>query len=223
MDRNRPSCVDLFAGAGGTSIGISRPIEWGHDPRAASTPTMRIALAAEFDPWAHKTYVTNHPEIPVERVLLKDLTAQDAVRVVRKAVANEPNLVLVFGGPPCQHVSLIGTTGRKAATAKRRRFTSPTYVAFRDIVKSLRTRFFVMENVPGLCAAADGRARQNIIEDFSDLYAARELYVEANDHGVPQRRRRILIVGVLKGSVRASPKRSSNYILAGLRVCSKRG
>jgi DNA (cytosine-5)-methyltransferase 1 len=198
-DCHKPSCVDLFSGAGGTSIGISRPVEWGHDPQAASTPTMRIALAAELDPWAHKTYATNHPEVPVERVLLKDLTAQDAVRAVRKAVANEPNLVLVFGGPPCQHVSLIGTTGRKAATAKRRRFTSPTYLAFRDIVKSLRTRFFVMENVPGLCAAADGRARQDIIEDFSDLYAARELYVEANDHGVPQRRRRILIVGVLKG------------------------
>jgi DNA (cytosine-5)-methyltransferase 1 len=160
---------------------------------------MRIALAAELDPWAHKTYATNHPEVPVERVLLKDLTTENAVRAVRKAVSNEPNLVLVFGGPPCQNVSLIGTTGRKAATARRRRFTSPTYVAFRDIVKSLRTRFFVMENVPGLFAAADGRSREDIIEDFSDLYATREVHVEANDHGVPQRRRRILIVGVLKG------------------------
>jgi DNA (cytosine-5)-methyltransferase 1 len=197
-DREEPSCVDLFSGAGGTSIGISRPIEWGHDPRARATPTMRIALAAELDRWAHKTYATNHPEVPVERVLLKDLTAADAVRSVRKAVANEPNLVLVFGGPPCQNVSLIGTTGRKAATAKRKRFAPATYVAFRDIVKSLCTRFFVMENVPGLFAAADGFAREDILEDFSSLYASREVHVEAHDHGVPQRRHRILIVGVLK-------------------------
>jgi hypothetical protein len=211
-----PSYVDLFSGAGGTSIGISRPVEWGHDPQAASTPTMRIALAAELDPWAHKTYATNHPEVPVERVLLKDLTASDAVQAVRKAVANEPNLVLVFGGPPCQHVSLIGTTGRKAATAKRRRFTSPTYLAFRDIVKSLRTRFFVMENVPGLCAAADGGACQDIIEDFSDLYAARELYVEAHDHGVPQRRRRILIVGVLKGKNKQCAKTAFDFLVGRL-------
>src|SRR5262249_23491357 len=61
-DREDPSCVDLFSGAGGTSIGISRPVEWGHNPRAATTPTMRIALSAELDPWAHKTYATNHPE-----------------------------------------------------------------------------------------------------------------------------------------------------------------
>ena len=114
-------------------------------------------------------------------------------------MANEPNVVLVFGGPPCQNVSLIGTTGRKAATAERKRFAPVTYVAFRDIVKSLRTRFFVMENVPGLFAAADGCARKDILEDFSDLYANREVHVEAHDHGVPQRRHRILIVGVLKG------------------------
>jgi endonuclease III len=194
-DRKEPSCVDLFSGAGGTSIGISCPIEWGHDPRAAKTPTMRIALAAEFDPWAHKTYTINHPEVPVERVLLKDLTAEDAVRTVRKAVANEPNLVLVLGGPPCQNVSLIGTTGRKAATAERKRFAPATYVAFRDIVKSLRTRFFVMENVPGLFAAADGHARKDILEDFSDLYASREVHVEAHDHGVPQRRHQVLYDG----------------------------
>lgn len=198
-DREEPSCVDLFSGAGGTSIGISRPIEWGHDPNARTKPTMRIALAAEFDRWAHKTYTTNHPEVPVERVLLKDLTTPDAIQCIRKAVANESNLVLIFGGPPCQNVSLIGTTGRKAATARRKRFSPATYIAFRDIVKSLRTRFFVMENVPGLFAAADGKARRDILEDFSDLYATREVHVDAHDHGVPQRRHRILIVGVLKG------------------------
>ncbi|HLN26460.1 MAG TPA: DNA cytosine methyltransferase [Gemmataceae bacterium] len=194
-DREVPSCVDLFCGGGGTSIGISRPIEWGHDPRAGTTPTMRIALAAELDPWAQKTYTINHPEIPVERVLLKDLTAEDAVRTVRKGVANEPNLVLVFGGPPCQNVSLIGTTGRKAATAERKRFAPATYVAFREIVRSLRTPFFVMENVPGLFAAADGCARKDILEDFSDLYANREVHVEAHDHGVPQRRHQVLYDG----------------------------
>src|SRR5262249_40429166 len=102
-------------------------------------------------------------------------------------------------GPPCQNVSLIGTTGRKAATARRRRFAPATYVAFREIVKSLRTRFFVMESVPGLFAAADGRAREDIFEDFSDLYACNELHGEAHEHGGPQRRHRVLIVGVLKG------------------------
>ena len=183
---------------------------------------MRIALAAELDTWAHKTYSTNHPEVPVERVLLKDLTAADAIGAVRKAVADEPNLVLVFGGPPCQNVSLIGTTGRKAATAKRKRFAPPTYVAFRDIVKSLRTRFFVMENVPGLFAAGDGRSREDIIEDFSDLYANKEVHVEANDHGVPQRRHRILIVGVLKGKKPGLASKALEFLAEQLQTPLKR-
>jgi endonuclease III len=85
--REDPSCVDLFSGAGGTSVGISRPVEWGHDPRAATTPTMRIALAAELDPWAHKTCATNHPKVPVKQVLLKDLTAEDDVRSLQRAVS----------------------------------------------------------------------------------------------------------------------------------------
>jgi endonuclease III len=211
-DRDKPSCVHLFSGAGGTSIGISRPVEWGQNSRAATSPTVRMALAAEIDPWAYKTSSSNHPQVPLGRVLLKGLTAEDAVRVVRIAVADEPNLVLVFGGPPPQSVSLIGTTGRKAATAKKKRFAAPTCVAFRDMVNSLRTRFFVMENVPGLFAATDGRAREDIIEDFSDLYASNQVHVEANDRGVPPRRHRILIVGVLKARSQYSPRQPSNSL-----------
>lgn len=222
-EANKPSCVDVFSGAGGTSIGISRPIEWGHDPRASTTPTMRIALAAEFDQWAHKTYSTNHPEVPEKRVLLNDLTKPGAIQAIRKAVANESNLVLVFGGPPCQNVSLIGTTGRKAATARRRRFAPATYVAFRDIVKSLRTRFFVMENVPGLFAAAGRRAREDILDDFSTLYACKEVHVEAHDHGVPQRRHRILIVGVLKSGNAKLAANALEYLVNQIQTPLERG
>lgn len=217
-NRERPSFVDLFSGAGGTSVGLTRPIEWGHDPRSRTTETMRVALAAELDPWAHKTYATNHPEVPANRVLMTDLTEPSAVMVVANRLRSEPNLVLAIGGPPCQNVSLIGTTGRKAATARRRRFSAKTYVAFRDIVKALKTRFFMMENVPGLFAAADGRAREDILEDFSDLYAAKDVWVEANDHGVPQRRRRVLIVGVLKGDDAELSGRALDFLIAKLKA-----
>ncbi len=155
-DRGQPSCVDLFSGAGGTSIGLSRPIEWGHEPRASKTATMRIALAAELDPWARKTYATNHPEIPVSRVMEADLTASETQKKIKKLLANEPNLVLVVGGPPCQNVSLIGKSGRRMATGKGERFDqrkgAETYVAYRDIVKSLKTRFFVKAGFTGNAA-----------------------------------------------------------------------
>jgi len=138
-DTEKPSCVHLSSGVGGTSLGISRPIDWDQDPRAATTPTVRIALVSEIAPCAYKPPSSNQPEVPAECELLKDLTTEDAVRVLRIAVADEPNLVLVFGGPPRQAVSLIGTTARQAATAKRKRFAPSTYVVFRDIANSLRT------------------------------------------------------------------------------------
>jgi DNA (cytosine-5)-methyltransferase 1 len=201
-NHTQPSCVDLFSGSGGTSIGLSRPIERGHNSGATTTPTMRIALAVELDRWAHKTYAINHPEIPLNRLLQADLTRHTTAKKIRMALSGEPNLVLIIGGPPCQKVSLIGTTGRRLATSKYGRFDrrrgAETYRAFRDVVRTLRTRFFILENVPGLFAANDGTACQDIIEDFSDLYSTASIHVEAHDHGVPQRRRRILIVGVLK-------------------------
>jgi DNA (cytosine-5)-methyltransferase 1 len=164
---------------------------------------MRIALAAELDRWAHKTYATNHPEIPPDRVLCCNLTSHNAVNRISRALSTEPNLVLIIGGPPCQKVSLVGTTGRYMATSKYARFDrrrgAETYIAFRDIVRAIRTRFFVMENVPGLFAANDGTACQDILNDFADLYATAHTQVDAYEHGVPQRRKRILIVGVLKG------------------------
>jgi DNA (cytosine-5)-methyltransferase 1 len=205
--------VDLFSGAGGTSIGFSRPIEQGHDPGAITTPTMRIALAVELDRWAHKTYAINHPEIPLNRLLRVDLTRHTTAKKIRMALSGEPNLVLIIGGPPCQKVSLIGTTGRRLATSKYGRFDrrrgAETYRAFRDVVRTLRTRFFILENVPGLFAAHDGTACHDIIEDFSDLYSTASIHVEAHDHGVPQRRRRILIAGVLK---RGSPEIAHNAL-----------
>ncbi len=168
---------------------------------------MRIALAVELDRWAHKTYAINHPEIPLNGLLQVDLTRHTAVEKIRRALSGEPNLVLIIGGPPCQKVSLIGTTGRRLATSKYARFDrrrgAETYIAFRDVVRTLRIRFFILENVPGLFAANDGTACQDIIEDFSDLYSTASIHVEAHDHGVPQHRRRILIVGVLK---RGSPE-----------------
>jgi len=222
-NRDKPSCVDLFSGAGGTSVGLSRPVEWGHDSKAKGTKTLRIALAAELDPWAQKTYATNHADVPARRVLNVDLTQQQIQERLKKVLAAEPNLVLVVGGPPCQNVSLIGTTGRKAATKKRRRFAERTYLAFRDIVKSLKTRFFVMENVPGLFAAADGRAREDIEEDFSDVYTTTSLQVDAHDDGVPQKRQRILIVGVLKGDNSKLADEALAFLVEQLRTPVERG
>jgi site-specific DNA-cytosine methylase len=138
-------------------------------------------------------------------VLKADLTDPEIQERICKQLASEPNLVLVMGGPPCQNVSLIGTTGRRAATNKRRRFdqcpNAKTYVGFREIVKSLKTRFFVMENVTGLFAANEGRARQDIIDDFTDVYTTASVQVDAFDHGVPQHRQRVFVVGVLKGKL----------------------
>jgi DNA (cytosine-5)-methyltransferase 1 len=202
--KSQPAVVDLFSGAGGTSLGLSRPVEYGHSEQAAHTRTLRIAFAAENDKWAIKSYYHNHPELPEDRVQLMDLTAPDATEKIKKAVPPDENVVLVVGGPPCQGFSLIGTTGRRTAKARPGNFAArngnETYRAFRDIVLAYGARFFVMENVPAILAAHDSTAWQEIEQDFASQYEADHLFIDAHKQaGTPQRRKRVVIVGVRRG------------------------
>jgi DNA (cytosine-5)-methyltransferase 1 len=213
--KSAPSVIDLFAGAGGTSLGMSRPVEFGNSAGAARTRTLRIAFAADNDKWAVKSYYQNHPELPGDRVRRMDLTVPGAAREIRKAVPRDENVVLVVGGPPCKGFSLIGTTGRRTAKARPGAFArqkgNETYRAFRDIVLTVGARFFIMENVPALLAANNSTAWEQIRQDFADQYEVSHVFVDAYQQvGAPQYRRRVIIAGVRRG--REGKQRAQNAL-----------
>lgn len=172
VSSRRPIAVDLFAGAGGFSLGIEQA-------------GFEVAIAVEYDPVHAAVYSYNFPQT---KVLCRDVTNLD-VGEIRQAVGGE--IDLVFGGPPCQGFSSMG---------KRNPKDDRNYLvfAFCRLVKELQPRYFVIENVPGLSQGEHRRILQRLKHELKDAgYKIREpvQVLNAADFGVPQKRKRLFLLG----------------------------
>jgi len=104
-----------------------------------------------------------------------------------------PDSDVIVGGPPCQSFSLVGQRQRDDARGR-------LVFRFLEIVKAKRPIAFVMENVPGMAASRIGERRLPDVlqESFLELgYHVTRLNLTATDYLVPQRRKRLLLVGCL--------------------------
>jgi DNA (cytosine-5)-methyltransferase 1 len=168
--------VDLFAGAGGLSLGLE----------AAG---FGVVAAVESNSDACVTYRQHHP---YAAVLEQDIATVD-FSVFRGSVA------LVAGGPPCQPFSV----GGKRLSAMDKRNGIPQFVR---AVREGRPRAFVMENVAGLAHGPRLAYFSKVLEAFRALgYTTAWQVLEAADYGVPQRRRRLFVVGTVRGSFQFPP------------------
>lgn len=183
---DRGPVVDLFAGAGGLSLGFELA---GAD----------VAVAADNDESALKTYAFNRATEPIAdpssaRTLLigADLSSQrvreEVFAAVRQKLGTQPPSVLV-GGPPCQGFSYAGF---RDPTDPR----SDLAVAFLDFVDALRPEAVVLENVEGLLTAQRGQVAKDLIGTLRELgYPVEQPWVlAAEQFGVPQMRRRVFLV-----------------------------
>lgn len=176
---DRPIGIDLFAGAGGMSLGFEQA---GFD----------IAAAVEIDPIHAATHHFNFPDSAVLARSVVGLRGEDirsAAGIGRRAVD------VVFGGPPCQGFSLIG----------QRMLEDPRNHLVREfvrIVAELKAKSFVFENVKGLTVGKHRRFLDALIEAFDDAgYAVRTPWkvLNAMHYGVPQDRERLFLLGARKG------------------------
>lgn len=159
--------IDLFAGAGGLSLGLTR---------AGLTPVYAQDVWSD----AVQTYKRNLPGHSVECGDVADLSPSR----LSKVVPDRPNWVV--GGPPCQGYS---TVGKRDRNDQRNRL----FEHFRSVVKYLRPNGFVVENVLGL---KDMRFEEEVADAFRGIgYSVKWQVVSAADHGVPQLRRRVLFIG----------------------------
>ena len=167
--------IDLFAGAGGLSFGLSEE-------------GFRIALAVEIDPVAAKTYALNHEKTAV---VVEDIRNLKGPHLLDLAGLSHGGLDLLTGCPPCQGFSTL-------RTKRKDRFDNdPRNDLIREIlrlVRSMRPRAVVVENVPGL--ATDER-----FLDFRDGlhragYKSDYAIINASDFGVPQRRKRLVLIAL---------------------------
>lgn len=168
--------VDLFCGAGGLSKGF----EWAG-----------ISVVAANDNFvaACETYKQNNPHtVMVEG----DITLKDTKEKLFNVIKNK-KIDIIVGGPPCQGFSNAG----KRLIDDPRNFL---YKEFVEIVKKINPPIMLLENVEGILTINGGKTYQSIKENFEALgYKVHGEKVLAVKYGVPQKRKRVIIIGVKRG------------------------
>lgn len=163
--------IDLFAGVGGMSLGFEMA---GFD----------VVLANEYDKDIANAYKKNHSST---KMINEDITKLDLQSVFEQY---KGNIDVIIGGPPCQGFS---QKGKRKTIHDERNFLFKYYVKVVDLVKP---QYFVMENVPNLLTAEKGYFKREIEELFSKMgYILDAGVLNAADYGVPQNRRRAVIIG----------------------------
>lgn len=173
--------VDLFSGCGGLTLGLKQA-------------GFNVIAAVECEGLAVETFRANHPDVP--RVYDFDIRALSGSRVLRDAGLKAGELDLLAGCPPCQGFSRMKTlNGRRTDPDPERNDLVNEYLR---LVEELLPRALLMENVPAL--RRDWRytaMREKLVNHLG--YAVVEDVHDAADFGVPQRRRRLIMLASRKG------------------------
>lgn len=176
-----PTFLDLFCGCGGFSLGMERA-------------GFRCLAALDFNSEAIETFRENFPKVP--HVLERDLTKFPPVALAR--FIGTDRVDVITGGPPCQGFSnarkVDGSNHGERLKDDPRRQLFREYLRY---VEHFQPRVFVMENVLGIQTAAGG-AYFTAVQHEARLLGYRVVapVADAFALGVPQKRRRQLIVGV---------------------------
>ena len=166
----------VFAGCGGCSLGLKQA-------------GFEITLAVDNDKDACETYAAN---LGKEAIWCADLSNIQPHELLERSHLDLSELDLIVGGPPCQGFSSAGA----------RDWTDPRNILLRkfvEIVTNLRPTWFVMENVEGLLTANDGIFLIESMARFLEAgywVRAKKVYMER--YGLPQRRKRVIVVGNLE-------------------------
>jgi len=190
--------ISLFSGVGGLDMGFERA-------------GIETVLQAEKDPWCNEVLARHWPQTErvtdVRDVLRDTVRAERAGGTERDSIGAESGggddregrrgtdgIDLIYGGFPCQDVSVAG---KRAGLDGER---SGLWFEFERILSELRPRWAVIENVPGLLSSNKGRDFAVILDGLEELgYSVGWAVLDAQNFGVPQRRRRVFIVAGVTG------------------------
>lgn len=177
----KPTVIDLFAGVGGLSLGFERQ-------------GFNVVLANEYDKSIAKSYKYNHKNT---KMIVGDITTLNLKETFSEF---ERKIDVVIGGPPCQGFS---QKGLRKTIHDERNFLFKYYV---EVVKLVKPKYFVMENVPNLLTAEKGYFFKEIKDLFNKIgYSLEYGVLNAADYGVPQNRKRAVIIGKLDGKAPKLP------------------
>lgn len=166
--------VDLFAGIGGFTLGFHKE------------GSFQTVFANDVDVDMVQTYKLNYPDVSVQCSNITNVNFD-------KIISLNKNIDVVVGGPPCQAYS---TSGKRMLSDPRGRL----FVEYGKAISVLKPKLFIYENVKGLLSMNKGKLIDEIVEMFSDLGYKIDIEVlNAGNYGVPQERKRVILVGKAKG------------------------
>ena len=172
---NIKNSIDLFAGAGGITSGFTHA-------------GIVSKCAVDFIENACITLKINEPKI---NVIVGDLTLDETKEKIYRCVEKD-RIDLICGGPPCQGFSLAG---KRFVDDPRNKL----FKEYLDILTHLMPKVFVMENVDGMKSMQGGKVYDEIIKSFTEAgYNVTSSFLFANEYEVPQKRKRLIIIGTRK-------------------------
>ena len=179
----RPLAIDLFSGAGGLSLGLE-------------SAGYRVALAVDLDEWALETHAHNFEGLAL-RLDLGDASVRDGIVQLFEGVEVD----LVAGGPPCQPYSRAGRSKIRSLVEQGARdrldHRRELWRSFLDIVERIRPKAVLMENVPDMAFGDDMVVIRHMMARLETAgYEADSCLIDTWEHGVPQHRQRLALVGV---------------------------
>lgn len=173
------NAIDLFSGAGGLHLGFERA---GYS----------IKLCIDNDTLVERTHKRNFPNIPF---INEDIRKVPASTI--KDYLDDGTVDVVIGGPPCQGFSTIGK--RVSSDPSVRAEHDPRnelVLTYANLIRELRPKFIVMENVKGILTLADGAYLKNVLQLLREAgYDVQYKLINMADYGVPEIRERVIILG----------------------------
>lgn len=183
--------IDLFAGGGGLTAGLK-------------DAGFRVCAAVEYDETAATTYVANHPEAVMFQKDIRQVTSAEIL-----ASSPTGKIDLIAACPPCQSFSSLTRKYKKSDDRDE------LINEFARIVRDIRPKAIMMENVPGL-SQKGAHLFNPVIQSFRDLgYSIDFRVVEVADYGIPQRRKRLVVLGYLNDTIKIPEPTHSEHGDAG--------
>lgn len=219
---NKLTFIDLFAGCGGLSEGFMKSghfeglahVEW----ELPMVETLRNRLVSK---WEHSNENANktviHFDIQKTKELIHGKWDEKTIKEYGKSnhksiisnglngLVGKKKVDIIIGGPPCQAYSIAGRAQDK--NSMKDDYRNYLFESFVEVVNQFKPKLFVFENVPGMLSAEPGgiKVTDRVFKAFKDIGYEINLpeklknnIYSADDFGVPQKRKRLIIIGVNK-------------------------
>jgi len=171
----RFSCVDSFCGAGGLSLGLA-------------SVGFEVLFSFDIDSKCIET-IKRNPKYFKHPAVCEDIKNMLGGRLLETVGLKQGELFLLAGGPPCQGFS-IQRIGEDADSRNE------LVLLYGELINEVRPLFFLMENVSGIQGKRGKVILDELVEKTESIgYHIHKQLIDAEDYGVPQRRKRIILVG----------------------------